>query len=150
MSRLRMTEIDENLVPVPPTGKATIYLDLATGVFKAKFDDGSTANLVVTDEYIQDISASLLTNGVHTGISVVYDDANDRINLTNEDGGIIAVSNHVAEVDPHTQYLFKDGTKELEGNMSLGNNRLTNAANPVDAKDVANLESVIVNSIIFG
>ena len=150
MSRLRMTEIDENNVPVPPTGKATIFLDEATGVFKAKFDDGSTANLVVTDEFIQDVSASLLVNGIHTGISVVYDDANDRINLTNEDGGVVAISDHVAEADPHTQYLLKDGTRALEGDMSLGNNKLTNAANPVDSKDVANLESVIVNSIIFG
>lgn len=52
--------------------------------------------------------------------------------------------------DDHPQYLLTDGTRILGGNMSLGNNKLTNSAAPTEAKDVANLETTIVNSIIFG
>lgn len=35
---------------------------------------------------IRELSAALLTNGLHSGITVVYDSANERINLTGFSG----------------------------------------------------------------
>jgi hypothetical protein len=55
---------------------------------------GRTGTVVVTSadladftEAAQDAVAAALTNGVHTGVTVAYDDANNRINLTATGGG---------------------------------------------------------------
>ena len=41
-------------------------------------------------EDAQDAAAVLLTNGTHSGISASYDDANSKVNLTNE--GVLTVT----------------------------------------------------------
>ena len=43
--------------------------------------DQAVANASVPNETIEDISAALLTSGVHSGIAAAYDDANARVNL---------------------------------------------------------------------
>jgi hypothetical protein len=62
-------------VPTPPVGKATIFLDSADGMFKAKFPDNSIVTLSVTDEYIADLVGNLIVSS--TSITANYDDPND-------------------------------------------------------------------------
>lgn len=62
--------------------------------------DGAT----YTDEMAQDAAALMLTAATHVGISVSYDDANNRLVITNTDRGSTAVTAHVALADPHSQY----------------------------------------------
>lgn len=50
---------------------------------------GATTSAGITDftEAAQDAAAALLTGGTHSGISVVYDDASNKLNLTVTGGG---------------------------------------------------------------
>lgn len=61
----------------------------------------------ITDftEASQDASASMITSGTHSAISVAYNDAGNALSLTNTDRGSVAVSTHEAALDPHPQYL---------------------------------------------
>lgn len=44
--------------------------------------------------------------------------------------------------DPVTSLIRADGTRALAGTWSLGNNRLTNLANPISGQDVVNLQAL--------
>jgi hypothetical protein len=40
--------------------------------------------------------------------------------------------------DPHTQYILASGTRAFSGDVSIGNNKITNLANPIDPNDAVN------------
>lgn len=77
MSRLRFSEIPNTAVLTPPAGKATVFLDSADNVLKAKLDDGSLIILSVTQEYLDDLVSNLLQDSVT--IDFTYDDVGNKI-----------------------------------------------------------------------
>jgi hypothetical protein len=74
-----------------------------------KFDliTKSLVSSEVTDftEAAQDATGAAINAGTQDGVSVSYNDAANKIDFTNTDKGSSAVATHVAQADPHTQYL---------------------------------------------
>lgn len=63
------------------TGKLSFVAE--NGVADSTTSDlAEGTNLYFTDERAQDAAASMIVNGTHTNISVSYDDANNKLNLT--------------------------------------------------------------------
>lgn len=105
MGRLRIQNIAASSVLTPPSGKATIFLDLADGILKAKKDTGAIVILESISENIQDILASVLVEG--TGISIVYDDPGNTVTISVDESTIdhaniqnIGTNTH-SQIDSH-------------------------------------------------
>ena len=99
------------------SGYATIA-SLATVATSGSYTDLSNTPAIptqYTDEMAQDAVGTLITNGTQSGITVTYDDANNKIDFTvtaSGSGDVIgpasAVSNNVAVFDGITGKLIKD------------------------------------------
>jgi hypothetical protein len=114
---------DASAISVVPSGNLS-STDVQAALVELQGDiDSINLN---AQEAAQDAIGAAINAGTQDGISVVYDDANDKIDFTNTDKGSIAVTAHVALPDPHTQYLFVSGTKPMSGNLNLGANAITN------------------------
>ena len=68
----------------------------ATGSATMTNLSNTTISVTLDQEVIQDKAAPLLSNGVHTGLSATYDDANNRINLALTADPTIALSGDVS------------------------------------------------------
>lgn len=79
MARIRITETTVASVPVPPAGKATIFLDSADSSVKAKMPDGSLISLSTTPEYIQDVFGNFIQDS--STINFTYDDISNTATL---------------------------------------------------------------------
>ena len=64
----------------------------------------TSSNITDFTESAQDAAATMITSGVHDGISVLYTDSSNNLSINNTDKGSTAVTNHEALVDPHPQY----------------------------------------------
>lgn len=65
----------------------------------------TSAQITDFTEAAQDAVGAAVTAGTSDGAALTYDDANNRINISNTDKGSTAVSAHEAAADPHPQYL---------------------------------------------
>lgn len=63
------------------TAETKTALNNSNSVATTSYVDSAVANATLSVEQIQDASAGLLVNGVHSGIAASYDDANNRIDL---------------------------------------------------------------------
>jgi hypothetical protein len=79
MSRVRLEKISASLIPIPPTGKASLFLDGLDGNLKLKLDDGNTIILNSSEEYIQDLVANFFADSA--SLEVSYDDLGDSISI---------------------------------------------------------------------
>jgi len=74
-------------------------------------------------EASQDAVGSAITAGVQDGVSVVYDDVNNKIDVTNLDKGSDAVTAHELESDPHPQYeTAVEAQAKVDAHANLTNN----------------------------
>jgi len=89
-----------------------------------------------TQELAQDAAALLFTTGIHTGVTVQYDDLNGRINLTvdPDDIGITDVVN--------------DTTPQLGGDLDINSNDITGTGNIDITGDVTGLSLNTANITI--
>lgn len=77
MSRIRFKGTTSANIPIPPSGRASLYYDDSDKALKMKLDTGDIIALGVTEEYIRDLVGALVQE---TGaISINYDDANDAL-----------------------------------------------------------------------
>ena len=111
--------------------------------------DGADAN----DEHIHD--GRYYRENEHISVSTGVADAAKPV-ITNAggviDSSLIDVSALVSSIehgdlgglaeDDHLQYIRVDGFRAFTGNQSMGSNRLTELANPVDGTDAVNLQTL--------
>jgi hypothetical protein len=120
---VKQNALNISLIPNVPSGNLTsTNVQAALNELQSDID---SINLNA-QEVAQDAIGAAIAAGTQNGISVVYDDANNKIDFTNTDKGSVAVTAHVALSDPHTQYLLVSGTKPMSGNLNLGANAITN------------------------
>ena len=91
-----MTQLKIN-TGLTPNDKSADSLYSAFNKVNANFTElyglaGTGTGGVLTQEMVQDYAASMISNGTHTGITIVYDDAANVIDFTvesllNLDGG---------------------------------------------------------------
>lgn len=62
MSRIRFKGTSSNVIPTPPSGKASLYFDDSDNSLKIKLDTGEIIALGVSEQYIEEISTRLLIN----------------------------------------------------------------------------------------
>lgn len=105
MGRLRIQNILASSVLTPPSGKATIFLDLTDGLLKAKKDDGSISLLESISENIVDAIAGALVAG--NAIVINYNDPADTLTISVDETQIDHVNlqnvgtNTHAQIDSH-------------------------------------------------
>src|SRR5574343_273049 len=75
-------------------------------------------------EAAQDAAAGALIAGSHSGIAIAYTDPDNKISLVNTDGGSAAVSGHVANPNPHSQYLLASQKGDANGVAPLVDNKV--------------------------
>lgn len=80
MSRIRFKGTTSANIPIPPTGKASLYFDDSDNSLKLKLDTGMIVALGVTEEYIQDIMGGMMLGS--PAIDVVYDDLGNTISIS--------------------------------------------------------------------
>ena len=73
MSRIRFKGTTSASIPIPPTGKASLYYDGSDKGFKMKLDSGDVIALGMTERYIRDIFSTLVTDSQN--INAVYNEA---------------------------------------------------------------------------
>lgn len=95
-----------------------------------------------TDEMAQDAAALMLTAATHFGISVSYDDANNRLTITNTDRGSTAVTAHVGQADPHGQYILETEKGAANGVATLVNGTVPANQLPSFVDDVLEFASL--------
>ena len=71
MSRIRFQGTAPASIPVPPSGKASLFYDNSDHSLKMKLDNGDVLALGVTETYIQEIATSAI--GTSNSIFPVYD-----------------------------------------------------------------------------
>lgn len=74
------------------------------------------SNLYFTDNRAKDAAANSVTSATHDGVSTSYNSTSKELSITNTDKGSTAMSTHLADLDPHTQYL-----KESDNLLSTQN-----------------------------
>lgn len=117
------TALNISIIPNVPSGNL-----LSTTVQSALNELQSDIDIInsTSSEVAQDAVASAIAAGTQDGISILYNDPLNSLSFTNLDKGSTAVTNHVAAVDPHTQYLLVNGTRAMSGNLNMGTNSITN------------------------
>jgi len=79
VSRIRFKGTTSANIPIPPTGKASLYFDDSDNSLKMKVDTGDVIALGVTEEYIMDLVAALITDS--GSLDVVYDDLGNTLSI---------------------------------------------------------------------
>lgn len=134
MARLRMTETTSASVPIPPIGKATIFLDSADGSFKAKLPNGTLIPISATIEYIQDVVGQFFQDS--STIDITYNDAGDVISVEVIEEGLDIFQIPVTPTGNLTSNNVGDALNELQTNIDTGNGNLqTHIDDPTDAHD---------------
>lgn len=119
-----------------------------TGIFAQKVGVDLEFKSLVSSDYIQISSDS---NNVSLSIPVI-DDMNDSISFLQSDMNILQgqVENLEGDVASlvilQEEYLLLNGTREMDGNLNLGNYRISNVQDPVDPQDAATRSYVIANA----
>lgn len=116
---IRFTSVDPAYVPNPPAGKAFLFLDSNLQILRLKLPDGSILNLLVTDEYIQDVVGALIQNS--PTIISNYDDANNALFLEIALNSITTA--HVQQISPIK--IGDDYNLHLQNLAVTNNNILT-------------------------
>ena len=94
------------------------------------------SNLYFTDNRAKDSAANSVTSATHDGVSTSYNSTTKELSFTNTDKGSTAMSAHLADSDPHTQYLRVDGVRAMSGNLDMGTSSIINVGT-VDGVDVS-------------
>lgn len=84
MSRIRFKGTSSANIPIPPSGKASVYYDDSDKLLKMKLDTGGVIPLGITEESIQDLVGSLI-DGSDT-IEVIYNDEGNTLILNLKPG----------------------------------------------------------------
>lgn len=80
--------------------------------------EGST-NLFLTDERVQDAVATLVANGTHGNISIAYDDANDSLSFT-VDQGLIPDTDSLSEGSSNLYFTDERAQDALNAAIAAG------------------------------
>lgn len=139
------------LADVPDSGAGTFKL--ITRDSKGRLsgtEDGTTddvpegiVNLYFTDERAQDAAGAAIAAGTGDGVTLSYDDAGNAIDATNTDKGSVAVADHVAQSDPHPQYV-ENAEKGVSNGIATLDSSAKLQANQLPA--LAITETFVVNS----
>lgn len=86
------------------TGKGLSTEDYTTVEKNKLANIQSNANLY-TDEQAQDAINNALISGTHSGIGFNYNDVSNSLSLTNTDTGSLALTDHLNQSHPHSQYI---------------------------------------------
>lgn len=101
MARLRMTGVpDDNLIPTPPTDKATLFYNSTERVYKGKFDDGSVVPLGVSQSFIEQVAIDAVGQALvdSNTITFNYDSLTQEITASVSLASIN--STHVDQISP--------------------------------------------------
>ena len=138
MARLRITETTSASVPIPPIGKATIFLDSADGSFKAKLPNGTLIPISVTIEYIQDVVGQFFQDS--STIDITYDDVGNVITVEVIEAGLDVFQIPVTPTGNLTSNNVGDALNELQnsidGSDAALQNHLDGGSNKHDATEV--------------
>ncbi len=85
--------------------KKKLVFNVLTGKFDLITKSLVSSEIADFTEAAQDATGAAISAGTQDGVSVSYNDAANKIDFTNTDKGSTAVATHVAQSDPHAQYL---------------------------------------------
>ena len=101
MSRIRMSGVaDDNLIPTPPTDKATIFYNSTEGTFKAKFDDGSVVPFGVSQSFIEQVALDAVGQALVDSSTIVFNYDNIAGEITASVAPSSIDSSHVDQISP--------------------------------------------------
>lgn len=86
---------------------------------------GTQLSTTISDftEASQDAVGAAIAAGVQDGVTLTYDDVNDRIDVSNIDKGSTAVTAHELAADPHPQYeTSAEAQAKVDAHANLTNN----------------------------
>ena len=96
MSRIRFKGTSSANIPIPPSGKASLYYDDTDKSLKMKLDNGDIIALGVTEEYIRDLVGALIVDS--DALDVVYNDEGDTLSISLKPG--IINDQYVDKISP--------------------------------------------------
>jgi hypothetical protein len=137
-------------IPISPANGLTSD-NVGDALYELQLEITNVVNTAV--EVAQDAVAQALANGTQDGVLVVYDDANDKFDVTNTDKGSDAVSSHEAALDPHPQYTTTSEASAAAPVQSVAGKTGNVTLDTSDVSETSNLyftESRVRSTVLTG
>lgn len=115
MARIRVASTPAASVPLPPAGKATLFLDADDLSFKAKYSDGTLLILNTTQEYVEDVVGNLFQDS--GSIDFTYDDNGNVATMEVVEAGLDSGLIPITPQGNLTSDNVQDGLYELQNNV---------------------------------